>query len=279
MSIEKRLNLLDYAKKLTGSSEMSTLIQAATELESFLEKPFETLIKQAHDFNSFLPHCMIQHSVRGTLAFDPYPYQTMAACVLQNSQNTIINSARQMGTSVMLSAFALWSAAFKCDQNILMASHSYTAALNLISTIRFMIEHSTAWLPKVIVNNKHEIQFDNGSRIFASAITQNLGRGMTLNTLIIDNAAFIPYKLDNHVKELIGISQTFNTKVVLASTPKYQEGLFWDLWSDPTIFQAARITFDLSLHPDATERASQMKETLGAEMFKNECECQFITRQ
>jgi hypothetical protein len=278
MSIEKRLNLLDYAKKLTGASEMSTLIQAATELESFLEKPFETLIKQVHDFNSFLPHCMIQHQTRGDVPINAYPYQIMAASVLQHSNHVMINTARQMGTTVLLCAYALWNAVQKPDQNIIIASHSYTAAQEMISRIRFMVEHSTAWLPKLIVNNKHSVEFDNGSRILASAVNENTGRGMTISTLILDNAAFIPYKFDQYIKELIGISR-LRTKVILASTPKYNEGLFYDLWHDPLLWEAARITLDYSLHPDAEERAVHFKSALDTETFKNECECKFIVRQ
>jgi hypothetical protein len=279
MSIEKRLNLLNHAKQITGSNDMSTIIQATKELETFLENPFEKLINYRDDFNAFLPHCMLEHPTRGTVPVAPYPYQSMIGSVLQHSDFTIINTARQMGTTTMLCAYALWQASFSVDKTIVILANNFTMTKELIARIRYTVGHTVIWLPKMIVANQSSIEFDNGCRILACAANENACRGMTVNSLIIDNASFISYSSDQHMQYLIGINQIYGGKVVVASTPNYTEGFFYKMWSDPINYQAARIMIDHTMHPDHKERSASMKSVMTDEMFKKEHECQFITRQ
>jgi Terminase large subunit, T4likevirus-type, N-terminal len=278
MSIEKRLNLLNHAKQITGSTDMSTIIQATKELESFLEQPFEKLVNYRDDFNAFLPHCMFAHPVKGIIPFAAYPYQTMLASVLQHSDFTIINTARQMGTTMMLCAYALWLAAFGADQTIAIAANKFAMAKEIISRIRFMADHTVVWLPKMVVANASAIEFDNGCRIVAFTANENAGKGMSINTLLIDNASFISYSSDQHMEYLCAVPLMHGGKVVVASTPYYTEGFFYKLWSDPIKYQAARIMIDHTMHPGHKERVALMKETMSPEMFEREHGCQFITK-
>jgi len=278
MSIEKRLNLLNHAKQITGSTDMSTIIQATKELESFLEKPFEKLVNYHDDFNAFLPHCMFEHPIKGIIPFAAYSYQTMLASVLQHSDFTIINSARQMGTTTMLCAYALWLSSYRADKTIAILSNSFTSAKEIIARIRFMFNHTVVWLPKMTTANASRIEFDNGCRIVAFTANENACRGMTVDTLIIDNASFISYSSDQHIEYLVGINQIYGGKAVIASTPNYNEGVFYKLWSDPIKYQAARIMIDHTMHPGQKERGALMKETMSPEMFSREHECQFITK-
>lgn len=83
-------------------------------------------------------------------------------------------------------AFLLWYSCFHEDKTILIVSNKNSNAMEMISRILFMYEHLPFWLKPGASDqnfNKHELAFDNGSRIVAVATTENSGRGMAISKL------------------------------------------------------------------------------------------------
>lgn len=83
-------------------------------------------------------------------------------------------------------AYLLWYAAFRSEKTVLIASNKNDNAMEMIYRIRFMYERMPHWLKPGLTEdgwNKHNIGFDNGSRIISTATTENSGRGLSISLL------------------------------------------------------------------------------------------------
>lgn len=81
-------------------------------------------------------------------------------------------------------AFLLWKAMFTADATVLVASHQYTGASEIMQRVRYAYEELPDFIRAGVMEyNKGSIAFDNGSRIISQATTEKTGRGLSL-TLI-----------------------------------------------------------------------------------------------
>lgn len=184
--------------------------------------------KCAEDMVYFLNKHIYYYKYSPLLAdFKLYPYQEYIMRVMHNEENVVINSSRQMGTSLGFIGYALWRILFTPNYRVLFTNVSTIQGIsNLIK-----LEDSYSRLPEYLKvkaekNKKLLLQLENGSCVRVAPSSVSLADDDKFDLVIIDNAAFIAdlenvvNHLQDHLKE--------EGKTVIISTP-FKKGYFLDL--------------------------------------------------
>jgi hypothetical protein len=122
-----------------------------------------------------------------------WPEQRRVADALQNHRLLVILKARQLGLTWLALAFALWLVLFHPIATVLLFSRRDDEAVDLLAhRLRGMYDHLPAWLKVRAspVNNDHEWQLSNGSRVLAFPTTA--GDSYTASLAIVDEADLVP---------------------------------------------------------------------------------------
>ncbi|RMG26822.1 MAG: terminase [Methanobacteriota archaeon] len=127
--------------------------------------------------------------------------------------------------------------------------------------------------------NKKSFVLENGSRVIAAATSSSAIRGMSVNYLMIDEAAFLDNVWDEFFASVYPtISSGKNTRLVLVSTPNGMNH-YYKLWMDAiagrNMFHPFKVTWR-----DVPGRDEKWKEETVAntsyEQFLQEHECEFL---
>ena len=224
----------------------------------------------------------IQHTERGTLPFELYPFQENALDDLVNNKYNIILKSRQMGISTLVSAYALWLMIFHTDKTVLVISRAQDASKEIVTKIRFANDHLPSWLKVPCVeDNRLSMRLKNGSRVKAVASSPNAARGEAVSFLILDECA--------HIKEAeeiwVSAQATLSTggSAVLLSTPNGVGGFFHKMWTDSESNESGfgfnTIKLPWNLHPERDQLWRDRQTTLQGDPRKaaQECDCDFTT--
>ena len=180
-------------------------------------------------FNTYVK---IQHSVKGLIPFDTYPFQDDCVKSFIGNRFNIVLKSRQQGLSTLVAAYAVWMAIFQKEKNILIIATKLSVAQNFITKVKSMIRGLPKWLmlPEITANNKQQIYFNNGSQIKAIPTSEDAGRSESLSLLIVDEAAFVR----NFDTIWTGIYPTISTggRAILLSTPNGVGGQYYKLYTD-----------------------------------------------
>lgn len=119
---------------------------------------------------------------KGRTLISLYKYQKEALRMLRDNRYNILLASRQLGKTVMLTIYALWTACFNNDQNILIVANKESTAIEIFRRVRLAYEQLPNWLkPGVQEYGKTSMILDNGSRIGISTTTGSAARGQALN--------------------------------------------------------------------------------------------------
>lgn len=285
------MELVDYlrlARELTASTDIKELMLSAKYLQSEMEDKTPSIAPTSwinvRDIVDFIPHLKIQHPIKGAIQFVPWKYQEDTAKLLEENgkKMALVNMARQMGGSIIVCALALYRAVTRPNHSILVVGNTFSNACEILERIKFMVETCALPLPHMSVEGKGLINFNNGSRIIARAATKEAPRGLSISTLIVDEAAFIPWSKDQEFWQAVqpALAGT-DSQTIMVSTPNKTRGIFYDLWSkDPSTIDAIQHTVIWSDNPTRDEAwADYYRTQLGAEKFAREHEGQFIDDQ
>ncbi len=125
--------------------------------------------------------------------FRLWPGQRRTARALQQNRLVAVLKARQLGLTWLVLAFALWLALFHPIATVLLFSRRDDEAVDLLRTrLRGMFNRLPGWL-KVrgfTVDNHHEWQLSNGSRVLAFPTTA--GDSYTATLAVVDEADLVP---------------------------------------------------------------------------------------
>lgn len=194
--------------------------------------------------------------------------------------------------STVSAAFLLWYGIFNFDKTVLIASRSNDHAMEMIERIRFSYEQLPFWIKPGVRDdgwNKHQLGFDNGTRIMSTATSENAGRGFSISLLFLDEFAFVA----PNIQELFwtSISPTLATggSCIMTSTPNGDMDIFAEIWRGANIpsadplskaghngFRAIRVRWD-----EPPGRGEDFKEKeiakLGERKWMQEYECVFLS--
>ncbi|WP_026893783.1 terminase large subunit domain-containing protein [Clostridiisalibacter paucivorans] len=143
----------------------------------------------------------------------------------------IILKSRQLGFSVLMTAYSLWIATTQANSTCLLMSYSIDSATGIFEKLKQMYWTIPKVLrPTLVNNNKKELKFTNGSRIIVCTCgNKDVARGLTIKFAHLSEVGFMK---DTINKQLLAIEQALvpQGKIVLESTAN---GLnyFSELWN------------------------------------------------
>ena len=242
----------------------------------------------AHDPIYFIKNYVyIKHAKRGRIKFDLYDYQIELIKKYMGQRFNIVLSARQTGKTETSCRFLLWSAIFKPDQTILVASNKSSNSMEIIAKIQYAYEELPAWLkPGADENNwnKHNISFDNKSRIVATTTSADSGRGMAISLLYCDEFAFVKPHISREFYDSILPTISTGGSMIISSTPNGDVGQYAALWRGANAglndFQYGITFVPWNAPPGRDEEfKKKFKGLLGDRKWRQEYECEFLTEE
>lgn len=187
----------------------------------------------------------------------------------------LVKSPRQVGKSCSLEYLLVYAS--------LSAKNSVSIAISpTISQARKLYNDIVLFASKLISKSNGSllyIEFINGSQIhFKSAEQGDSVRGFTTKRngiLVVDEAAYI--NKDWFYSVVVPIANVYNSDIFLFSTPKYKQGLFYELFTQDSehilVFDWA--TYDLSKYL-THELLELYREQLPKAAFQSEYLAEFI---
>ena len=258
------------------------LIKRAYTESEYTPELIQELVKCQKDPVYFIrTYIWLQHPTRGKILFNLYPYQEELIRACEDSTRVIALISRQMGKTQTIAMYILWHAMFNRDQTDVIASKNNSHAMEIMDRIRFAYEELPHWLKAGCkYYNKHNIEFDNGSRIKSEATTEKTGRGLSISKLYLDELAFISPRVQTEMWRSLSPTLSTGGSAIISSTPNGDTDLFATLWrganSGENSFKP--VFFPWHLHPDRKEAyIKQMQGELGPVGFRQEVLCEFIS--
>lgn len=194
---------------------------------------------------------------------------------------TICKHPRQAGISTASIAYLLWETQFKFDHSTLVVLPSYQHATFAKDQFRMMLANVPEYLKTDITyENRHSIEFTNGSRISFVAASDSSGRGMSISTLYIGDLAYIDsiraYAMWHNLMPCIGTGSKF----IIHSTPSDPFSLFCDIWeaaeSGAVPIHAHSISF-WQLYDASQAKWDTLAAQLDARTMRRSYGCEFVT--
>jgi hypothetical protein len=127
------------------------------------------------------------------LAFRLWPAQAQTLDTILGHRLVVILKARQLGLTWLVLGFALWEMLFRPAATVLLFSRRDDEAVDLLRTrLRGMYDRLPPWLRvrSCPVDNDHEWQWSNGSRVLAFPTTA--GDSYTASLAVVDEADLVP---------------------------------------------------------------------------------------
>ena len=155
---------------------------------------------------------------------DPFQVEILRSDPVNDPQDAMLCcvASRQIGKSTAIAALA-WDDATR-GKTVLIACPSLRQSTELL---RRVVEFKNAdpFAPKVVRQVQTEIETMNGGRIISIPATDN-ARGMTCDTLILDEAAFHE---DEAITALLPMRRSTG-RTLMISTPNGRQGFFWEVF-------------------------------------------------
>lgn len=228
-------------------------------------------------------YCQIQHAVHGSIPFHVRPYQKRLLDTFQNNRLSIALASRQIGKSWIAGAYLLWFAMFHFEKTVLILSNKNDNAMEMIHRIRFMYERLPHWIKPGLSDdgwNKHNVGFDNGSRIISQATSENSGRGLAISLLFLDEFAFVRDTVSEEFWTSVSPTLATGGSCIICSTPNGDTNRFAQLWHGAQVgvngFAPVQVSWDEP--PGRDEKFKQQEiAKIGATRWRQEYECEFIS--
>lgn len=187
----------------------------------------------------------------------------------------VVKSPRQVGKSISLEYLLVYASLSESNSVSIAISPTIGQARKLYNDIVLF----AGKLTKKSNGSLLYIEFINGSTIhFKSAEQGDSVRGFTTKKagiLVVDEAAYI--NKDWFYSVVVPITNVYKSDIFLFSTPRYKQGLFYELFTQdsPHLIQIDWTTYDLSTYL-TPELLALYKEQLPKAAFQSEYLAQFI---
>lgn len=249
------------------------LLKKANVPQNFTEEQVKEYLKCAKDPTYFCKkYVKIVTLDKGLQPFEMYGFQEKMVETFHKNRFAICKVARQSGKSTTVLSYLLHYVLFNSSVNVAILANKGSLARELLGKLQLSYENLPLWLQQGVVSwNKGSIELENGSKVKSSATSSSAIRGMSFNTIFIDEYAFIPQHLAEQFFNSVypTITAGSDTKVIIVSTPN---GLnhFYKMWVDAQNKMNNYIPISVSWE-DIPGRDEKWKE----ETIKNTSEKQF----
>ena len=176
-------------------------------------------------------HIKIISLDEGLVPFNLYDYQEDLITHFDESRFSIVLACRQSGKSITACAYLVWYLLFQPEQTIAILANKGSTAREMLARITTMLEHVPFFLqPGTKVLNKGSIEFENDSRIIASATGANSIRGLSVNLLYLDEFAFVENAEQFYTSTYPVVTSGGKSKVIITSTANGIGNMFHKLY-------------------------------------------------
>lgn len=201
------------------------------------------------------------------------PFQEELIEQIHQHPSNLINSARQMGVTTVLSAYILWLTLFTEGYTSAIVDVKLTNSIGTLERLKHMHEKLPEELRRQeLLNNKREWKLNNNSGVFITSTTTGFC-SKRVNLTTIDNAAFI-----NNLDEVIAVvkqASSVGGKIVIAST-LYKPGWFTDRCieaeKEESDYNYIKLPYYLDTKKKRLDRM-HAERILGEDMAKVEFDC------
>ena len=156
--------------------------------------------------------------------------QTPMRCIAVDSPSKLFLAGRQMvptHNSSLSSILSLHRAYYHPGSLILIVAPSERQSSEMFRKVTTYLNRMPV-RPKLLKENEHEVEFENGSRIVALPSSEGTIRGYSaVSLLIIDEAGDVPPDIFAALRPMIARSAG---RLILQGTPKGRRGIFFERW-------------------------------------------------
>lgn len=137
--------------------------------------------------------------------FELWPAQRDALEAMAAERLVVFAKARQLGISWVVDLYILWLCTQHDGRTVIVLSQGKFEAAEIIRRIGVLHHNHAADLPALAVENKGELEWTNGSRVFSIAATERAGRTFTAALVVLEEFAFMadPAATYNAIKPTI----------------------------------------------------------------------------
>lgn len=224
-------------------------------------------------------YCYITTADAEVVLFKPYKFQNKFIKTVEASRKVVLLSARQLGKTTSVAAYALWKILFTESYKILILSNDGAGAKDILDRIKTMYENIPHWLQQGVVEcNKSTIELVNKSKVFCSSTTVNAGRGRAVAMVILDEFAAVSKNVADQfmVSVFPTLSSGKKTKIVILSTAKgfnHFHKIYDDATKKKNEFKPLK--FDWRAVPTRDKAWEKSERLLLGDKFEEEHECIF----
>src|SRR6185437_33873 len=217
----------------------------------------------------------------GLVPFKPWKYQKKMIKQFIRGRFSIVKAPRQCGKSTSVSGFIIWSIIFQPSYAIGLMANKMENAQELLGRVRLAYENLPKWIQQGVVTwNLRSIALENNSSVFASATTAGGLRSKSLNCVVLDEFAHVPYNIQTKffTSTYPVITSGTKTKVIIISTPNGME-LFFNLWKGAITKKNAYKPIDIHWSETPGRDEKWKEETIkntSKEQFRQEYDTEFI---
>lgn len=216
----------------------------------------------------------------GIVKFKTRPYQDKMIRLIDENRFIAILCARQAGKTISVVSYFVWCILFKPNYSVGILANKESQAKVILSRLAMAYENLPKWIQQGVKTwNKLSIELENGSAVITGASSASASRGNSLNALMLDEFAFLPYAQQHAFYASVYpiITSGTKTKLVMISTPHGRE-LFHKIWMDSIAgknsFKHMKITWDQVPGRDEAWKEETIKNT-SLLQFKAEQMCEF----
>ena len=208
---------------------------SAKSIVTLTKEEMDEYIKCAEDPVYFIRNYIkIINLDKGLIKFDMWDFQEDMINTFHNNRFSIVKVGRQSGKSTTVVSYLLHYALFNENVSIAILANKAATSRELLHRLKLSYEHLPNWMKQgILIWNKGDIQFANGSKVIAAATSASAIRGLSINLLYLDEFAIVP---NNQAEEFFAstyptISSGTTSKIIITSTPK---GLnhYYRMWMD-----------------------------------------------
>lgn len=168
---------------------------------------------------------------KGKMKIEPYEYQIKMWEQFKNERFNIVLAARQSGKSIAYVVYVLHKAIFTKDHNFAILANKGATAREILSRVQLALENLPFFLqPGCKTYNKGRIEFDTDTRIFAASTSNDSIRGYSINTLLLDEFAFVENDVTFMASTYPVISSSDTSQIIIVSTANGIGNTFHNIW-------------------------------------------------
>jgi len=194
----------------------------------------------------------------GQVKFELWESQRDILSTFLGGRYVMILKARQLGLTWLTAAYCLWMAIFRVNQLIVVISEKETLAIQFLDRVKFMFDRLPGYMkPYVLKRSTQMLHFGyeekdnkgntrisgNNSQIYSSTTTPSGAQSMTVNLLVLDEAALIENIKKIWRSSKPGVDSAKGRIIIISNAIK--DGIGWPwfrtLYSDAVKGSAGRI--------------------------------------